>query len=204
MLHTIFNPDNVVFRAINKIGCLWLLNILWVICSLPIFTIGASTTALIYSTRKLRNDDGYPIQNFFASFKENFKQATLIWLIYLAAGAMLLFSIIFWNQMKSPVARILWAVSLFFAAVYSATLLYVFAIQSRFYNGVFATIKYAFFMSYVNIVETVLMGLIVFAVVVLNLFTSVIVNFITLNFGVALMMYLLGFHYEKVFSRYIP
>ena len=75
--------------AFDKIGKIFLLNLLWLICSLPVFTIGASTTALIYTSMKLSDNEGYWHQNFFSSFKENFKQATALFFIYLAAGAFL-------------------------------------------------------------------------------------------------------------------
>ena len=84
-----FDLDNVVWRTIDKIGKIFLLNLLWLICSLPVFTIGASTTALIYTSMKLSDNEGYWHQNFFSSFKENFKQATALFFIYLAAGAFL-------------------------------------------------------------------------------------------------------------------
>ena len=63
-----FDLDNVVWRTIDKIGKIFLLNLLWLICSLPVFTIGASTTALIYTSMKLSDNEGYWHQNFFSSF----------------------------------------------------------------------------------------------------------------------------------------
>ena len=66
MLQGIFNYDNPVWRFIGKLGDLMILNILWVICSIPIFTMGASTTAVYYVTMKLvRGDDGYTLRNYF-------------------------------------------------------------------------------------------------------------------------------------------
>ena len=69
-----FSEDNVVWRFVRKIGYLWILNILWVATSLPVITIGASTTALIYACMKLQDDEGYPTANYFRSFRENFRQ----------------------------------------------------------------------------------------------------------------------------------
>jgi uncharacterized membrane protein YesL len=91
-----FSVDNPVWRFIRKIGYLWLLNILWVLTSLPVITIGASTTALFYACMKLQGDEGYPTANYFRSFRENFRQATIIWLIYAAVGALLVYGLIFW------------------------------------------------------------------------------------------------------------
>lgn len=96
MFQGIFNYDNPVWRFVGKLGDLILLNILWIICSIPIFTIGASTTAVYYVTLKLvRDDDGYTIKSFFRSFKENFKQATALWLMFLVTGLVLLFDLRF-------------------------------------------------------------------------------------------------------------
>ena len=59
-------------------------------CSLPIITAGASTTALFYCTLKLHKDgDIRVIYDFFRSFKQNFKQSTLIWILMLAAGVLI-------------------------------------------------------------------------------------------------------------------
>ncbi len=203
MLQSIFNSENVVFKTIAKIGYLWYLNVLWLFCSLPIFTIGASTTALIYSCTKLHNEDGYVTKNFFHSFKENFKQATGIWLIYLAAGAVLAIALIFWNNSDVPFSQIIWAVVLLITIVYLISLMYVFAIQSRFYNTVKNTIKFSFMLAYTNLAETILMGLIFIGVIAINVATNQLVNFITLNSGVSFMYYFLTSHYEKVFKVYV-
>ena len=85
MLSGLFNYDNPVWRFIGKFWDVLILNVLWLVCSIPIVTIGASTTAMYYVTLKLaRDEDGYTIRSFFKSFKENFRQATVIWLIFLA------------------------------------------------------------------------------------------------------------------------
>ena len=82
MLQGIFNYDNPVWRFIGKLGDLIILNILWIVCSIPVFTAGASTTAVYYVTLKLvRDEDDSTIRSFFRSFKSNFKQAALAALI---------------------------------------------------------------------------------------------------------------------------
>ena len=63
--------SNMVWRTIDKIGKIFLLNLLWLICSLPVFD-QASTTALIYTSMKLSDNEGYWHQNFFSSLR-NFK-----------------------------------------------------------------------------------------------------------------------------------
>ena len=66
-----FNPDSSIMRFITKIASSVYLNILWFICSLPVVTIGASTTALFYVTLKMaKNEEGNITAAFFRSFKE--------------------------------------------------------------------------------------------------------------------------------------
>ncbi len=79
-----FDLDSPLMSTLSKLADLIILNILVVICSLPLFTIGASLTAMHYVVLKMvRNEEGYIIKSFFKSFKQNFKQATIIWLILL-------------------------------------------------------------------------------------------------------------------------
>lgn len=80
-----FNWDNIVFQMLGKlVDCVWV-SILWVICCIPVFTIGASTTALYYTVHKsIRGDRGYTTRTFFGAFRDNFKAATLPYLIWLA------------------------------------------------------------------------------------------------------------------------
>ena len=96
MLSGIFNYDNPIWRFMGKFCDILILNVLWIVLSIPIVTIGASTTAVYYVTLKLvRDEEGPTIRSFFKSFKENFKQSTAIWLILLAAGALTGFDLYF-------------------------------------------------------------------------------------------------------------
>ena len=77
MLQGIFNYDNPVWRFIGKLGDLILLNILWIVCSIPVFTIGASTTAVYYVTLKLARDEGdSTIRSFFHSSSQFLRKAS--------------------------------------------------------------------------------------------------------------------------------
>ena len=74
MLQGLFNYDNPVWRFIGKLGDLIILNVLWIVCSIPIFTIGASTTAVYYVTLKMvRDEEDSTIKSFFRSFKRDRK-----------------------------------------------------------------------------------------------------------------------------------
>ena len=84
------NFESPFMRALDIIANLLVLNVLTVICSLPIFTIGAAYTAMHKQLFKMRtNDEGYIVKDFFKEFGKNFKQATIIWLGILLVGGIL-------------------------------------------------------------------------------------------------------------------
>lgn len=204
MLKGLFSFDNPVIKFFCLIGNLWMLNLLWLVCSLPIFTLGASTTALVYSCMKLRQDEGYLFSNFFKSFKENFRQSTLIWLMYLVVGALIGLGLIFWNNYNKPGSKLIWAVVIAMAILYVISVLYVFAIQSKFVNTIKDTIKYSFLIGFSHLKETIMLVLIVAGVILANLFTVFLVNFVTLNVGMSFVVYWMSAHYQKIFEKYIP
>ena len=81
-MNKLFNPDNPVFEFLEKVFNLMIANVLFIVCSIPVFTIGASLTALFKITQDvvLGNDKGV-VKRFFDAFKQNFKQATIAWIV---------------------------------------------------------------------------------------------------------------------------
>lgn len=128
------------------------LNMIWIVCSIPIVTVGASTTALYYVMLKLaRGEEGNVTSMFFHSFKENFKQATVLWLIMLAGGIFLgLDGYILVNLRKTaegPFAAfwtILLAVVIAAAVFYVIVLIYLFPLVASVRNTNRAMLKNSF------------------------------------------------------------
>ena len=78
-MNRLFSLDGKLFHILSRIADLILLNVLWLLSSLPIITIGASTTALYYVMLKIvKNEDSYIIRSFFHSFFQNIRQSTII------------------------------------------------------------------------------------------------------------------------------
>lgn len=209
MLSGFFNYDNPVWRFIGKFGDLILLNILWLIFSIPIFTIGASTTAVYYVTLKLaRDDDGYTIKSFFKSFKENFKQATAIWLVLLAIGAILGVDLYFFARLytgSGTLKTVMLTVFLAMTIVYAAVFMYIFPLQSRFYNTVKKTFFNAFFMSLRHLFRTI--GMIVInAALIATGFIFVVppILMIFMLFGFPLLAFINSYILSPVFEQYMP
>jgi uncharacterized membrane protein YesL len=85
-----FSYESKFSQLLLKLCYACYLNLLWAVCSLPIVTIGASTTALYYACLKIiRGEESYAGKMFFRAFKENLKQATVLWLILLGLGIFL-------------------------------------------------------------------------------------------------------------------
>lgn len=205
MFGGLFNYDNPVWRAIGKFWDVLILNILWSVCCIPIFTIGASTTAMYYVTLKLvRDEDGYTFRSFFHSFKENFKQATIIWFLILVSGAVL--GVDLWFVLGSgmvPAGNIRTMVAAVFIGIliiWVAVVTYVFPVLARFYGTVKRTIINAMFMSVRHILTTV--GILVIDIAIVAL-TFTVLPFLV-AFGVALIAYVNSFFINRVFQKYIP
>ncbi|MFR1833932.1 MAG: YesL family protein [Lachnospiraceae bacterium] len=211
MLQGLFNYDNPVWRFIGKLGDLIVLNILWIVTSIPIVTAGASTTALYYVTLKLvRDEDGYTIKSFFKSFKENFRQSTIIWLIMLTVGLILGFDLYFFMYMQTEPSKLRTVMVTIFGSIsliYICILTYVFPLQSRFYNPIKRTLFNAFFMSVRHILQT--LGILVMdaAVVVLmflTFFAAPQFSVLFFLFGFPLIAFVNSFVFHGIFKKYMP
>lgn len=83
-MRTIFNLDNPVWKFIGNIADFFLLTLMWTVCSLPIVTLGASTSALYYTTLKMAsNQEGYTLPSFWKAFKNNLLSGIKITIIML-------------------------------------------------------------------------------------------------------------------------
>ena len=172
--------DGPVMQLITKIVYAVWLNILWVICCLPVFTVGASTTALFYVTLKIaKNEEGNITRAFFGAFKENFRQATVIWLILLGAGIVLGIDgyIFYFFWFESALWTFGTAVFMAVLAAYAIILMYIFPLLARFDNTIWAMFKNSLMIGMRFLLCTVLMALVYFvmAVVVIRIFTPGII-----------------------------
>ena len=160
-MRDLFNTDKPLFAVLTKLTYSAYLNILWLVCSLPIVTIGASTTALFYVTLKMAEDrDDGLTRMFFKAFRENFKPATKLWLILLAVGSFLAADGFVLRRMWSE--NIFWtlltAVLIGAAVLYGIVLLYAFPLLARFENTTFGILKTAFLVGVRYLFCTLLMA----------------------------------------------
>ena len=180
-----FSYDSNFSQLILKLCYACYLNLLWVICSLPIVTIGASTTAIYYTSLKIiREEDANIGAKFFHSFRENFRQATVLWLIMLAAGLFLGGDIyLVWHLRTgaSGTPAVLWTLCLALliaaALVYVIVLEYVFPLLASVSNTNLAMLKNSFLIGTHYLFATILVFAVHFAMfyIVVAVFTPFIV-----------------------------
>ena len=140
--------DGGIHRFLERGFDLMLLNFLWILTCLPIFTIGAASTALYSVLLKMaRNEEGYIFKNYIKAFKENFKRASLIWLCFLLILAWLVFMIRISIFSGSEFLKILALAEVAILLILVSALAYVFALQARYENTIVSTIQNAFILS---------------------------------------------------------
>ena len=191
------SPDSPVMSLITRIvNCVWL-NILWFVFSIPVITIGASTTALFHVTLKMAlNEEGNITSQFVTAFKENFRFATKVWGILLAVIAV--FAVdgyLLWHlRFSSPFWTIITAVYIIALIALLIVLMYIFPLMAHFENTVFAMFKNSLMIGMRYLVCTAVMGAIYFAMilVVVRFFTPAVI------FGEGLCAFLCSFLLNNV------
>ena len=180
-----FSYESKFSQLLMKLCYACYLELLWVICSLPIFTIGASTTALYYCCLKIvREEDSHVGAMFFRAFRENFKQATVLWLILLGLGIFLAtdgYILIHLRRTTEGPMAVIW--TLILALVIGAAVLYtieltnIFPLVASVRNTNIAMLKNAFLIGTHYLFATILVVLIHFAMfyLVVAVFTPLLV-----------------------------
>ena len=197
----IFNPDNPVFVFMGKIADLIMLNIVFILFCLPIFTIGASWTALMYVTVKMvKKEESYVIKDFWHSFKDNFKQATLIWLLVLLVTAIFTGDFLIYRAMPDMIPKALIVVLGIMAFILFCAALYVFPLLSHYENTIKNTIKNYFIVSLINVPYTILF-MILFSVpyILLVYFIVILPAFFMLGFSVP--AYIASIFWNRIFAK---
>ena len=192
--------NNKVFDGISKVTDVMLIGFYFLVCSLPIFTMGASATALYYATHKcIYKGRGYTTE-FFHSFKENFKQSTLSWLVFIVLFAILAGDIYITRKFipaESPLAAasIFFTVLLVFSIVWA---IYHFAYIARFENG----FKESFKISAIFMIANIQWSIAIIAVIIAMLYLVYRFLFLLL-FAPGILS--CGLHpiLEKVFRKYM-
>lgn len=203
-----FGIDSKFYEVVSKIADLVVLNLLFVLFSLPIITMGASTTALYGVTKKMaENREGYIFRNFFQLFKENFRQSTVMWIILLVAAMIPTVDLYIINSLeKTVITTALKGLMLAAALTVLIVFLYAMALQSTFENTIKNTLKNAFLMGIGYFPWTLLILLITLLPIILIVLlgkTAGSVIYAMLFVGFAILAYLNSYIFNHIFKKYM-
>ena len=192
-MFSMFSPDSKIMQIIGRITDLIVLNILFLLCCLPVFTIGAAVTAMYtLCFRMLRQEEGNILKPYFRAFRENFKPATGVFLIL---SVILVPDYLYFDRFFH-MNGILHYVSYFFVLIAALAVLtagFAFPWVSQFRNSASQTLKNALLLSIGNLPRAIAIAVITLLPVILwitnfDLFVKISFLWLALYFAAAAYM----------------
>lgn len=161
MFSGMFNYDNAFWRFMGRIGDFILLSILFLLCSIPVFTFGAALCAVysvVFSIIEMR-DSGI-VKGYIKGIKQNFKHGIILSVIFIILFGVLYADIKIFAAMKLPqIVYYIFLGSVFFAFIIVMSIfIYIFPLEARYTNTLRAQFKNAFILSFKNLPKTILMA----------------------------------------------
>lgn len=198
--------DGLLARIVRYIWNLFVLNICFILCCLPVITIGAAISAMYAVFLNDFRESGV-LRKFFGAFAENFKQATVIWLIFMALAAVLAANWYYLLTYSFGGNGLLLAVAAVVSVLYLSVVSFAFALQAKYENSPLQTMKNALILSIGKFFSGVLMSFVnlfpvIMFVVDLDVFVNVVAIWIPLGF--ALQIQINALIVRRVFRKLQP
>lgn len=153
-----FSVDSPLYRFLSKLLDVIKLNFLWILFSIPLITIGASTVAAMSVALKMADDEeGYIGRGFLKAFRENWKQGTVLWLITAAAAYAIYLDFQFFEALEgNPILFLIIGIVSIVLAV--SALLYSYPLTARYENTLFRIINNSIDISRKYVGRTILLA----------------------------------------------
>ena len=195
--------DNPFFEFMGNIGDWILLNLLFILTSIPIVTIGMSLTSLYRIVlRRVRGENNYVCREYFKACREEWKKSTVLWILFLAAALLLQFDLTYVKHMWKWLTIALWVLVVLVSFIFS----YAFPLQARFENSIKNTLINALVLSVKYLPYTI-------CIVVLNaipvfclasgIFATRMAMPVYFFFGFALTARINCIFFSKIFDRFM-
>ena len=199
-----FNMESPVFRFLETMTDFIVLNVIFLCTCIPVITIGPAVCALFSVTlQEAREEHGYMVRPYLQALKANFKSAFQLSLIYAAAGAVLLFNLVFWIQYDTLAGKLVFLILVFCSFIYLFSLCYGMALNARFENTVRRTLKNSILIALSNMKYSVVLLLLLALSVTLYCMSGACRIFFII-FGFAFISYCQAYILVKVFEKYEP
>jgi uncharacterized membrane protein YesL len=204
-----FQLDSPAMRFLSRVADLMVLNALFILTSLPFVTIGASLTALNYTAMQIVHDECESVtRSYFASFRSNVKQATLLWLIVLFLGLVMAawWVALEFARLSVLVQLVLQIVLYVVAARLVLIAIYIFPYQATFEDSIRKVLRNSRLMSLRHLFSSLLVLVVLALPVVVTIFYPVVVMYglLWFAFGFAGVAFVAGTVFSSVFARYMP
>lgn len=195
---------NFVVDFINTICNFFVLNLVFVITCVPVFTIGTALSSLYYVTlRETKGECGYLVRTYLREFKRNFKNGTIAFLILFPVGALLVFNLLFWPARGTALSSAATGLLIVLSVVYLSISHYTYPLIARFVNTPVNTIKNAWGLAVRNFKWTLVLLFIDVCTACFCLFISLgPVLMLLLSFGFVFLAYIRSFIFNKIFAPY--
>lgn len=206
-MQALFSLDSKFMQAMSRLCDLLILNLLFLLTCLPLFTIGTASSALYDVCFRMGTDREQGIfRTYFRAFRDNFKQGTALWLIIALFGAASCANLFLFSGMGGALS---YAGILFAALLLTLTVLifsYAFPLLSRFNNDVKSTLKNALFLSVAYLPRSLVIATVncfPLVLMILNLYTFLQMGFLWVFLYFSAGAYLNCLLLNKVFAPYL-
>ena len=197
----IFEEGSPFQRFLNKMADLLILNLIALLMCLPIITAGASLTAMHYVLLKMvRGEEGYIVKSFFRSFKREFRQATVLWILYMALAALMASNLIMILQGGGVYPLWLPSSILVVAVLELMFMIYTFAMLSRFDNSIYQTLINAVTLTFSELPRSLEMAVITLVPLITFFRASILLPLLVL-FGLSVPGYACAIVYDPIFKK---
>lgn len=204
----IFSSDGWFARVFGTIGDIIVVNILFILCSIPVFTMGASMSAMYYTLLKKQRTGEYGgvVKLFFKGFKDNFKKSTIAWILFLVVSFIFTLDFNLFGKGGPQENKIMYYTSVILFILICFIAIYLFPVISAFENTLKNLIIQSIFMAAKNFIFTIII-MILYTLPVYFLLASpqifMVGIFIFIACGFGLIAYISSFMFITAFSPYL-
>ena len=209
-MNKLFDLNSPLMRVLSRMADLVFISVLWVICCIPIITIGPATAAMYHVTLKLvRKDEIRVTTCFFQGFKSNFKQGVILNIIFMVVGIVILLDYFIMLNAEGT-AGMLTSTCFFVMGIWLLCIMfYAYPLQAQFYNPIRRTLMNAAILSMQKFPNTVIVFLLNMLPVILLLVSVDTMKFVILTapfwivLAPGLAAYLCSKRFVKLFDPYV-
>lgn len=197
----LFNYDSKFMRFFLFLSHITVLNLVWLICCLPIVTAGASTAAQHYSVKQLIAGDTHVFRNFRIGLKNYWKTSSILWVIFLILSIVFVFDYNLITANDLPAEMVILVISALAFITLIFTMIWSFPVMVNFVGNAREIFFNAFMFSFMFAPFT-LVTVVLIAVMIVAITKNMFVAALLILFGPTLIVYVTLTLFEKAFAKY--